>query len=349
MDNGIINKITLNEKMQEKSTNVNLVRFFAAVGVLAAHAHVLSDGSRDWLCRLTGVTWGALAVGFFFFVSGLYVSKSLVRCRKGSKYFAARIKRLIPLLAVVILVTVFLLGPCMSTLGPGGYFRDVSTWKYLMNIFLIPVHNLPGVFETGNLSSTVNGSLWTLPVEFLCYIILYAAYKMKLLQKDKKMIWGVGIILVSVVSYWLGNRVSSSIILSASQAVILFFMGVFYYVIKDTLVLDARMGILAILGWAAFSCLGIPFFGNILFLPVIITVLLIGTKQILPRASELGNLSYAIYLTAFLVQQVVIAMNGGAMNPYWNMVLSIPFVIVISYGLYCLENLFLNRKRKGKM
>lgn len=347
MGSDVGNKMTLNEKMQEKSTNVNLIRFFAAAGVLVSHAHVLSDGSQDWLCRLTGVTWGALAVGFFFFVSGLYVSKSLVRCQKGSKYFAARIKRLIPLLAVVILVTVFLLGPWMSTLGAGEYFRNVSTWKYLANIFLIPVHNLPGVFETGNISSTVNGSLWTLPVEFLCYMILFAAFKMKLLQKDKKAIWGFGIMLVSIVSYWLGNRLSSSMILSASQAVILFFMGAFYYVIKDMLVLDVRMGVLAILGWTAFSCLGISFFGNILFLPVIITVFLIGTKQVFPRASELGNLSYAIYLTAFPVQQIVIAMNGGMMDPYGNMVLSIPFVMVISYGLYGLENIFLNRKRKG--
>lgn len=84
MDNGLRNKVTLNEKMQGKSTNVNRIRFFAAAGVLVSHAHVLSDGSQDWLCRLTGVTWGALAVGFFFFVSGLYVSKSLVRCQKGS-------------------------------------------------------------------------------------------------------------------------------------------------------------------------------------------------------------------------------------------------------------------------
>ena len=345
MGSDMANKITLDEKIQEKSTNVNLVRFFAAVGVLAAHAHVLADGSQDWLCRLTGVTWGALAVCYFFFVSGLYVSKSLVRCRKGTRYFAARIKRLIPPLAVVVLVTAFILGTCMSTLEPGEYFRNAGTWKYLANICLIPVHNLPGVFENGNISSTVNGSLWTLSLEFLCYIILFLAYKIKLLQSDKCVIWGAGLAAVSIAAYWIGSRMSSSMILSAAQAVILFFMGAFYYVRKDKLVLDIRIGIAAFAGWLVFVWLKLPFFGNILFLPVIITVFLIGTRQVLPKVSQLGDLSYAIYLTAFPVQQIVIAKSGGRMNPYLNMLLSIPAVLFISYGLCCLEKVFLNRKK----
>lgn len=349
MGKDMVSRITLDKKLQEKSTNVNLVRFFAAIGVLAAHAHVLSDGSQDWLYRLTGVTWGALAVGFFFFVSGLYVSKSLVRCQKGGRYFAARIQRLIPLLAVVVLITVFILGPCMSVLETGEYFRNVSTWKYIANICLIPVKTLPGVFQDGNLQAAVNGSLWTLPVEFACYVALFIAYKCRLLQGNKKAVWGFGIAAVSVVSYWIGSRMSSSIILSAAQAVILFFMGVFCYVLKDTLILDIRMGMLAVLGWIVFGRLGIPFWGNILFLPVIITVFLIGTRQILPRASRLGNLSYAVYLTAFPVQQTVIAMNGGRMDPYWNMLFSIPVVMAVSYALCRLEKWFFSRKEKAKI
>lgn len=344
MESSTENKRTLGEKIQEKSTNINMVRFFAAIGVLAAHAHILSDGSQDWLCRLTGVTWGSLAVCFFFFVSGLYVSKSLEKCQKGSKYFVSRIKRLIPPLAMVILVTVFIMGPCMSSLGFKEYFGNAGTWKYLANICLIPVHDLPGVFKSGNILSTVNGSLWTLPLEFICYIILFFAYKLKLLQKDKSVIWGFGIAVVSVASYWLGNRMSSSVILSAAQAVILFFMGVFYYVRRDRLYLDIRIGFLAILGWAAFCCLRIPFFGNILFLPAMITIFFLGTKQRLPKASQLGNLSYAIYLTAFPIQQISIEICGGTMSPYLNMLLCIPAVIIVSYGLYFCEQMLLRRE-----
>lgn len=337
MRKSIANRVTLDEKMQQKSTNIEMIRFVAALGVLVSHAHVLSDGSKDLFCRLTGVTWGALAVCYFFFVSGLYVSKSLMRCQKGSRYFAARTKRLIPSLAVVVLVTVFILGPCMSTLEWGEYFRSMVTWKYLANIFLIPVHNLPAVFESGNISSAVNGSLWTLPLEFLCYTILFIVYKIRLLRKDRYVIWVIGIATVSIASYWTGCRMSSSVLLSAAQSVILFFMGAFYYVIKDHLIIDFRIGFIAVFGWLATSWLKLSFFSNILFLPVIITVFLIGTKQILPQISGLGKLSYAVYLTAFPVQQTIIAVCGGTMNPYMNMLVSIPAVFILSCGLYYLE------------
>ena len=330
-------RITLRDKIQQKSTNIEFFRFIAALGVLAAHAHVLSDGSSDWLYHLTGVTWGGLAVCYFFFVSGLYVSKSLIKCRKGSRYFAARIKRLIPPLAVVVFVTVLILGPCITILEPGEYFRNTATWKYLANICLIPVHTLPGVFVSGNLSSTVNGSLWTLPLEFLCYVILFVMYKLGLMRKERRAIWGTGIAVVSILSYWTGSRMSSSVILSAAQAVILFFMGAFYYLIKDDLIISRRVGVAAVFGWVVVSWLKLSFFGNVLFLPVIITVFLIGTKQMKSRLSDLGKLSYAIYLTAFLVQQMMIEMCGGTMSPYLNMVVSIPAVIIVSCGLYLLE------------
>lgn len=342
-ENAVVKKRTLDEKIEGRSTNINMVRFLAAIGVLVAHAHTLADGSMDLLYQLTGVTWGSLAVSFFFFVSGLYVTKSLtVKKLSGRKYIFSRIRRIIPPLAVVILASVFILGPCMSTLGGGAYFGNINTWKYLLNICLIPVHNLPGVFERGNLLSTVNGSLWTLPVEFLCYLFLYVLYKTRFLEKN--IVFGVGLLIIGIVSYGIGCKASSSVILSAAQAVICFFMGVWYYINKDKLVLDIRFGMMAVIGWFLFSWMKLSFWGNILFLPVIIVTFLIGTKQVLYRSSQIGNLSYAMYLTAFPVQQMVISLSGGDMNPYLNIVLSIPIVLVLAYGIWWLEKLFLYYK-----
>ena len=53
---------------------------------------------------------------------------------------------------------------------------------YLLNSIMILVHNLPGVF-CNNINTSVNGPLWTLPVEFLCYIMCYLAYKMHILSR----------------------------------------------------------------------------------------------------------------------------------------------------------------------
>ena len=83
--------------------------------------------------------------------------------------------------------------------------------------------------------------------------------------------------------------------------------------------------------------MGVSFWGNALFLPILIVTFLIGTKQILHRVSKIGNLSYAMYLTAFPVQQTVISLNGGAMSPYLNIVLSIPVVLALAYGVCWVE------------
>lgn len=86
-----------------------------------------------------------------------------------------------PGLAVVILLSVFVMGPIVTSLPLGDYFADAGTWKYLSLIVLAPISNvLPGVFDANPLPYAVNGSLWTLRYEFLAYLLtplLYAATK----------------------------------------------------------------------------------------------------------------------------------------------------------------------------
>lgn len=333
-----MNKATLGEKMQQRSTNINIMRFVAALGVLVAHAHVLSDGSQDWLMGLTGqVTWGALAVDFFFFVSGLYVAKSLCRCANGRKYFAARSLRIFPLLGCVVLFTVFVFGPLASTMGVGSYFLNLNTWKYLLNIILLPVHYLPGVFENCQSMATVNGSLWTLSVEFLCYIGLFFLYKLKFFEKRKCGLFGVGVLLGGTAGYYVGIRMGSSVILSALQPTILFFVGALCYALRDKIVLDMKFGIAAVVVWIFCIFSKFAFWGNVFCLPVIIMVFLIGNRQMKGKAVHMGDWSYAMYLTAFPVQQAVVSANGGTMNPYVNILVSIPIVIFLSMLLCRLE------------
>ena len=98
----------IEKNIEGKSTNINMVRFFAAIGVLISHAHALSDGSVDWLGRVVGVTWGSVAVSFFFFVSGFYISKSLtIKNLSGKEYIFLRIRRIIPPLPIVVFASIF--------------------------------------------------------------------------------------------------------------------------------------------------------------------------------------------------------------------------------------------------
>ena len=86
------------------------------------------------------------------------------------RFFMRRSLRIFPVLWVLVFWAIFLLGPVFSTLRLTDYFAASETWRYLSMALLLPRHALPGVFADNPFPLAVNGSLWTLPVEFLCSI-----------------------------------------------------------------------------------------------------------------------------------------------------------------------------------
>lgn len=164
------------------------MRFLAALLVIISHAFTLSTGSseREWLSVLTNnaMGLGAVAVALFFLCGGYLIAKSMERLNTFSAFWKARIRRLFPALIFVVTVTVFC-GAFLTDLAVADYFASAGTWKYFLNACMIPVHDLPGVFVQNVGYATVNGSLWTFPVEFACYIGCYLLYKLGIWGKRK--------------------------------------------------------------------------------------------------------------------------------------------------------------------
>lgn len=68
------------------------------------------------------------------------------RLENAKYYFKARIIRIFPPLIFVTFVMAFIVGPIVTELSIDSYFTSVGTYKYLLNSFMILVHDLPGVF-----------------------------------------------------------------------------------------------------------------------------------------------------------------------------------------------------------
>jgi len=118
-------------------------------------------------------TMGFLAVCVFFCISGFLVTPGLAKTGDVIGYLSRRFMRIMPLLTVTVLATVFILGPLVTRLPVGEYFSQGETWLYLKNITTSLSLELPGVVnQTG--SSSVNSALWTLRYEWLCYLVLGA-------------------------------------------------------------------------------------------------------------------------------------------------------------------------------
>lgn len=324
---------TLKELAVGRSSNVQFIRFVAAILVIYSHACGLGAQADDLLQVITNgqMSFGKFAVSIFFILSGFYCTKSILRVQDSKKYFKARCIRIFPPLFAVVFISVFVLGLLVTTLSVQEYLGNKETYLYFLNAFLVPKHNLPGVFENCVAYTTVNGSLWTLSVEFLCYIGLWLLFKLKLLSK-KGTYFSAVMMILAVFAIYTVSQISGIQVLSAMISPMLcFYMGCVLFIFGDKIVLNKNYIILGIITIIVSSLLGLINFVLPLILPYVLLMLILSIRQIPEKIGRLGDYSYCIYLVAYPIQQLFISLNGGNMSPYLNFIITIPFVIMLSY------------------
>lgn len=150
------------------------LRLIAAILVVAHHTRVLNG--QPPLMLGSELDLGSLGVGVFFVVSGYLVTGSLERSPRTGTFLAKRALRIFPGLLAALLATAFVLGPLATTLDPRDYLREPTVYGYVLrNATLYAVdYALPGVFLAAPVAGVVNGSLWTLRLEFTAYLAIAA-------------------------------------------------------------------------------------------------------------------------------------------------------------------------------
>lgn len=151
--------------------NMGVVRYLLALGVVVAHYNLLAGANYFFPIMSYD------AVGGFFAISGFLVYGSYLRRKESDErhyildYVKSRALRILPAyFATVFFFAVVLVA--VSNLSVGEYFGSWHFWRYLgANLsfanFIEPT--LPGVFE-GLKMEAVNGSLWTMKVEWMLYL-----------------------------------------------------------------------------------------------------------------------------------------------------------------------------------
>jgi peptidoglycan/LPS O-acetylase OafA/YrhL len=154
----------------ERFDSFDLLRAAGALLVLVSHSFVLTGRPEPGVPGAD--TLGGLGVAIFFSISGYLIALSWRRDPRPGAFLVKRSLRIFPALGVAVVLAAFLLGPVVTRLPAGTYLASPETWGYLCNIGLYIVYPLPGVFEGLPHPRSVNGSLWTLPIEFTMYLIV---------------------------------------------------------------------------------------------------------------------------------------------------------------------------------
>lgn len=277
---------------------------------------------------------GGVAVCVFFFYSGLLITKSLEKNPRPKQYFIHRITRIIPPLAAVVIFCTLVMGPIVTSLPLCQYFANPKTYLYLLNSILLLIHNLPGVFEHNIYLATVNGSLWTLPVEALCYVGCFLLFKLNLHKRFPMKILLCLSMLFDISMLILSKQMNLGMLYSLILPILMFFAGIFFYLFRHDIKMDIKYLLLAISIIIITNITGTLLLGLYLGFPYILAYAGFSCKKLPEKIGSIGKPSYGIYLCAFPIQQCLVWYFGGKMNVYQNMILSVAFAVAGGWILY---------------
>lgn len=293
--------------------NFDFLRLFAASLVVVGHGYALMGMAPPALFYTSISTFGVI---IFFSISGYLIAGSWEREPHLFNFFAKRALRLFPALFVVVLLTAFVLGPIVSDLPARAYFTDLGTYHYLANLRLFIQYFLPGVFKSNPLPNAVNGSLWSLPVEFFSYMMVPVIGLM--LARWRAMAFGaLTVILASASVYLVLFRADHQFtfyamdLRSGTAMAAYFAAGAVIWHVRRAIPLNIIAALVAAAAYVGLLKLsvGVAQFpiasANAFLLAYVIITIGESQKLRLPDAGRYGDFSYGLYLYAFPVEQVL--------------------------------------------
>lgn len=308
---------TLNNLLKRENNNFDLIRLMAALAVIFSHSFRLfnANGFNDPSAYKHDDA-GSLAVYVFFFLSGFLITNSIARSESKLSFVIMRVARIYPALIICVFITV-IIGAFLTTNTISNYFSNRLTWAYFFyNATLLHqiIYNLPGVFENNHYPNAVNGSLWTLPLEITCYILIFFIGS-AILSKNNIL----RLILITIfiaAAYYLK--------LDFFNAQVLFFsIGSLCYLFRKRIVIDWRIGLFTLILFFAFNT-HLPYLLHICLIYNLLVLSGINWVRIIKLP---GDFSYGVYIYSFLIQQAL-ASNFPGLNPYNGMLLTIPLVLI---------------------
>lgn len=340
----------LSTQVSRTSNNITLLRHFAAVFVLINHSFdLLNRSAEDPVSLLTGGTTSLSRIGliFFFFISGLLITQSLYTSADIKHFLWKRILRIYPALIVLIFLTVFILGPVFTEIPIGVYFKKSQTWEYFFGgISLIRLRFfLPGVFDEYG----VNGSLWSLPVEFRFYIVLAVFFITGVLRKIKLyVLFPVILLFIYLASPYFNTTPVLAYLAPYISWCTYFFLGSVVFFIRDKIKMNINILLTLLILWYFTRDIIIVGKAGELIAFSYLTLYLSYSTPVLGKAFFSKNdFSYSMYIYAFPVQQVLLHTGPDEVTPLKLIILTLVVLIPFSwFSWHCIEKPALKLKNK---
>ncbi|AGA64616.1 acyltransferase 3 [Liberibacter crescens BT-1] len=228
----------------------------------------------------------------------------------------------------MLLITAFILGPFLTNYKIHHYFVNIIFIKYFFPLILKMYHSeLPGVFIKNPFPKVVNGSIWTIPAEIYCYILVMVFGIFGFFKKRSR----IFILLIFSIILHVVKPLSRT-----KWLIFEFIYGLFFFYNINLLTKKPIYVMLFFfISSAIFFKIG---YQNLIFemsLPPCILLLGIYKIPFFFRIKEyIGDLSYGVYIYGFPVQQTISSLYGSKISFSLNFLLSLLLTIVFSFLSY---------------
>lgn len=152
-----------------KNNCFDIIRHLAALMVIFSHHHAFMLVHEDLFRGF--LSWGGVCVAVFFSISGFLVTQSAQRSPDYISFMTKRVKRIFPALAVCSFLMIYILSPFYQQNAIAFMTSSDAFESFAKVIMLLPV-DVSDVFAGYKYAGSINGSLWTLTLEFTCYIVV---------------------------------------------------------------------------------------------------------------------------------------------------------------------------------
>lgn len=291
-----------------------------ALLVVWSHSFILHTGTEEgeWIFRLTNgtVTAGTVGVMAFFVISGFLITQSWERSKSLSAYAEKRVRRIYPGYMVATAICAFVVVPLFATNEQIGAVQAAKVIAH--NLLLQNFFPHTDAFLANSYPGEVNGSLWSIPYEFGCYIGVALLGIAGLVTRGRLLIAMTALLLASRIALDLmgvqPHAGAVGVVLIWTQIAPSFLIGMVIYAYRETLP-RSRAALIALAGGALAGCwIGV---GNLLLAPALaygVFYVAYSERLKLNDAARFGDFSYGTYLYAFVIQQMIEATIGDRLS-----------------------------------
>ena len=308
--------------------NFDFVRLVAASMVLYSHHFILAGLPEE--PKVFGIiSFGHLAVVMFFSLSGYLVTQSWQSDPHIFRFAMRRILRIWPALAAVVIFCALILGPLVTSAPLLDYFENGGTWSYFQNLIIPRAFHLPGVFENNPYPLSVNGSLWTIPIEVLCYMVLGAAGFLGLMKKRSVWLTAIGIYLIWY--YFKNSPDTHGTFHMRLDLWTYFLLGSAIYTLRPWWQSRAWQCAAVLFGSSLiFWHIGLRHLSVLLSLPFCVIAFSQAKTPFICQTGRYGDFSYGIYIFAFPVQQSLMWGWSDQLGFYQLLIISFILTLILA-------------------